>query len=157
MKENTSIKPWMKKNVVSINQKATLKEAAELLAEKRVGTLPVVDDAGRMVGLTTMKEIVSLFLPDFLHLLEDVDFVKDFGAMRHISDEDIERANSMTIGQMMEEPIYIDEACSPVRALSIMETHTLADIPVVKDKVPVGIISRVDIGRAFLDEWFKRS
>ena len=152
--EKSIIKSWMKKNVVSINKHATVKEAAELLMEKRVGTLPVVDDQGHMVGLTTMKDVLGFFLPDFLHLFEDIDFLKDFGALRKVSAEDIEQAASTKVADMMQEGICIPEDASPIRALSVMETHGLPDLPVVTDKKPVGIVSRVDVGRAFLAKRF---
>lgn len=150
------IEPWMKRDVVSIKPTATLREAANLLAEKRVGTLPVVDESGKLIGLTTMREIVSMFLPDFLSLVENVDFVKDYGALDDLSPEDIEKANSLTVGEIMEEPVSIDDSCSLVRALSVMSRHSMADMPVVRDDKLVGIVSRVDIGRAFLESWLAK-
>ena len=152
--KDTIIKPWMKKNVVCINAKATVKDAAEVLMDKRVGTLPVVDDEGRMVGLTTMKDVLGFFLPDFLDLFEDIDFLKDFGALREVSVEDIEMAASTTVAEMMQESVFVPEDSSPIRALSLMETHGMPDIPVLRDEKPVGIVSRVDVGRAFLAKRF---
>ncbi|MCZ6529060.1 MAG: CBS domain-containing protein, partial [Chloroflexi bacterium] len=40
----------MKREVVSIGPDATLREVAAAIIEKRVGTLPVVDDEGMLVG-----------------------------------------------------------------------------------------------------------
>ncbi|MDA1330026.1 MAG: CBS domain-containing protein [Chloroflexi bacterium] len=146
---------WMKKNVVSISEEATLKDAASLLAEKRVGTLPVVDETGKMVGLISMRGLVSFFLPDFIRLVEDVDFVQDYGALADLSEEDIERANSMKVKEIMDEPMQIKEDCSLVRALSMMSTHDTPDLTVVRDDKPVGIVSRVDIGRGFFESWLQ--
>lgn len=147
----------MKTNVVSIHQDATLLEAATLLAAKRVGTLPVIDSEGRLVGLTTMRGLVKGFLPDFVSLVENVDFVKDFGALEEISEEDMAKANAMTVAEIMEEPTSVVEDCSLVRALAIMSTHQMPDIPVVRDGKLVGIASRVDIGRAFLETWLSNT
>ena len=66
---------WMKKDVVSIRPEASLLEAAQLRSKKRIGTLPVVDGRGRLVGLTSLRAIVRLFMPDFVQLVGDVDFV----------------------------------------------------------------------------------
>jgi CBS domain-containing protein len=155
MKQNY-VKLWMKKRVVSINQDATVMDAAEMLSEKKVGTLPVVDDQDKLVGHTTMKDVLGFFLPDFLELFNDIDFLKDFGALREVSAEDLEKATSTKIIDMMQELISVPEDTSPIRALSIMETHGLADLPVVKDEKLVGIVSRVDIGRAFLAKRFAK-
>jgi CBS domain-containing protein len=150
-----TVGPWMKKNVVTISQDATLKEAASWLAEKRVGTLPVVDAEGVMVGLVTMRDIVSFFLPDFIALVENVNFVQDYGALHEISGEDIQRANLMHVKQIMGEPMSIPEDCSLVRALSLMSLQVSPDLTVVRDGKPVGIVSRVDVGRAFFETWLK--
>ncbi len=147
----------MKTSVVSIHQDATLLEAAKLLAAKRVGTLPVTDAEGALVGLTTMRGLVKGFLPDFVSLMENVDFVKDFGALEEISEEDMAKANALTVDEIMEEPVSVEENCSLVRALAIMDNHQMPDIPVVRDNKLVGIASRVDIGRAFLESWLSNS
>lgn len=157
MTDRKTIGPWMKTEVVSINAEATLFEAAKLLANKRVGTLPVVDGARQLVGLTTMRSLVQVFLPDFITLIENVDFVKDFGALQELSQADIDKANTLTVAEIMEPPFSIEEDCSLVRALSVMSTHQMPDIPVVRQGKLVGIVSRVDIGRAFLETWLKGS
>jgi CBS domain-containing protein len=157
MPEHKTIGKWMKTNVVSIQQDATLLEAAKLLVAKRVGTLPVVDQDGTLVGLTTMRGLVKGFLPDFVSLMENVEFVKDFGALEEISEEDIAKANTMSLAEFMEEPVSVEENCSLVRALAIMSNHQVVDIPVVRDGKLVGIASRVDIGRAFLESWLSNT
>jgi len=155
MNAKNVVGPWMKRDVVSIKASYTLREAASILAQKRIGTLPVVDDSGILIGITTMGDILKLFLPDFLSLMENVDFVKDYGALRELSPEDIEKADSLTVGDIMEEAVSIERGCSLIRALSVMKTHSLSDLPVLRDDKLVGLVSRVDIGRALLKIWLK--
>ena len=69
----------MKKEVVSISESATLEDAVRLLVARRVGLLPVVDAEKRLVGILTLRDIVQLALPTFLEMLDDTDFVHDFG------------------------------------------------------------------------------
>ena len=71
----------MKKEVVSISEDATLDDAIRLLAARRVGLLPVVDAENRLVGILTLHDIIQLVLPTFLEMLENTDFVHDFGAL----------------------------------------------------------------------------
>lgn len=156
MNDHKTIGPWMKKKVVTATADTTLKEAAKLLTEKRVGTLPVVDDQGKLVGITNMRKIVAVFLPDFISLMEDVDFVKDYGVLDSLSDEDMEKANHLNVGEIMDEAISVEEDCSLVRALSVMSNHRVPDIPVVRDEKLVGLVSRVDVGRGFLETWFTK-
>ncbi len=144
---------WMKWGVVSVKPDTTLKQAAEIVVNKRVGTLPVVDDEGVLIGITTLRDIIHIFLPDFVGLISDIDFVKDYGKLEEPSAESIERAEHMTVSDIMQEAVSVEDDSSLIRALSVMESHGLQDLCVVREGVLVGIASRVDIGRAFLADW----
>lgn len=148
-----TIGSWMKDNVVSIRADATLLEAAHLLAEKKVGTLPVVDEKGQLIGLTSMRKIVRFFLPDFINVIKDVDFVRDFGAIDIPSPVDIKIGGEKTVKELMDEAVSVEEDTSLMRSLALMVTHDIQDLPVVRKGKLVGIASRVDIGRAFIQSW----
>lgn len=153
MSDDLEIGTWMKRDVVFVHASSSVKEAAALLVDRKVGTLPVVAKDGILIGVISITDIVHIFLPDFVSLLTDIDFVKDFGAFEAPSKEDLERAETLSVADIMEAPVAVEEDCSLVRALSVMEIHNLRDLPVVRDGQLVGIASRVDIGRAFLTAW----
>ena len=155
MADNLQISECMKKEVVSVGPSTSVKHAAALLTEKRVGTLPIVDEEGTLLGVTSITRIVHIFLPDFVTLLENIDFVKNYGALEAPSQEDCERAETLTVADIMDEPVAVEEDSSLIRALSVMEKHDLRDLPVVRERRLVGIASRVDIGRAFLESWLR--
>jgi CBS domain-containing protein len=148
-----TIGTWMKPEVVSIAPDATLIDAARLLSHKKVGTLPVVDEGERLIGITSMRMIVRFFLPDFINVVEDFDFVMDFGAIDIPSPIDIKRAEKVSVREVMEEAVSVEKDASLMRALALMVTHDLQDLPITHDGKLVGIASRVDIGRAFLHSW----
>jgi len=148
MKNKLDIGNWMKREVVTVHASTSIKEAATLLVDKRVGTLPVLDERENLVGVLSVSDIVKIFQPGFVSLLEDFDFVKDFGAVETPSEEDLERAETLSVADIMEPPVAVEEDCSPIRALSVMEKHELSDLPVVKDEKLVGIASWVDIWSA---------
>ena len=143
----------MKHKVITGQPTMTVREAALLMAENNVGTLPVVDEASRLVGVTTMQAVIRIFLPDFVDLLSNIDFVKDYGDLGTPSPESIRRAESLMVADIMEEPVSVEVDCTLIRALSFMEKHRIRDLPVVEHGKLVGIASRVDIGRAFLSTW----
>jgi CBS domain-containing protein len=157
MVDNLQIRECMKREVVFVEPSTSVKHAAALLIEKRVGTLPVVDKERKLLGLTSITQIVHIFLPDFVSLLEHIDFVKDYGALKTPSREDCERAETLSVADIMDQPVAVEEGSSLVRALSVMEKHSLRDLPVVREGRLVGIASRVDIGRAFLEKWLGTS
>jgi CBS domain-containing protein len=152
-----SIGNWMKREVVSITPDATLREVAALILEKRVGTLPVVDNGGTLVGTISINDIVKLFLPDFVAVMDEIDFVHDYGDLENTSAEDRQRAKMLHVSDLMEEPVSMEEDAGLVHALSVMEKHNLKDLIVIREGKLVGIASQVDIGRAFLTEFTKET
>lgn len=54
MGEKLEIEAWMKRDVVAIHPAASVKEAAALLVDRKVGTLPVVDEDGVLIGMTSI-------------------------------------------------------------------------------------------------------
>ena len=125
------------------------------MIEESIDTLPVVDEKGRLVGLITLMDVVKIFFPDFVFLLPNVDFVKDFGARKKPSTKRLEKAEILLVRDIMEKPVAVEEECGLLRALSIMYKHNLTDIPVSKAGKLVGIASRMDIGQGFLMDWLQ--
>jgi CBS-domain-containing membrane protein len=74
------IKDCMKTTVISVVDQAPLKQALELVVFHHIGTLPVVNADNTLIGVLTLKDILTLVMPDFVQLLESFDFVHDFGA-----------------------------------------------------------------------------
>ena len=143
----------MKVRVIHGHPGLTVKEAALLMAENNVGTLPVVDKNSQLIGVTTMQDVIHIFLPDFVGLLSNINFVKDYGDLGTPTRQDVQRAESLTVADIMEEPVSVEDDCALIRALSVMEKYGFRDLLVVKKGKLVGIASLVDIGRAFLSNW----
>jgi len=148
---------WMKREVVSISPDATIREVAALILEKRIGTLPVVDDEGTLVGTVSITDIVKMFLPDFVAVMDEIDFVHDYGDLENTTEEDRQRARTLHVSDVMEEPVALEDDAGLVHALSVMEKHNLSDLIVIREGKLVGIASHVDIGRAFLTDFTKET
>lgn len=146
------IKDCMKQNVYSARPSISIGEAAKIFAEKHIGSLPIVDEQSKLVGLLQLRDLLELVLPDFLKLLDDLDFIPNFGAVetRTPSAEVLARP----IHTIMEEPISVNAESGLLRAVSLLHKHQLHDLPVVdENNVLVGIASRVDIGATFVANW----
>jgi CBS domain-containing protein len=147
-----SISKCMKRNVISIRASASLADAANLFIEKHVGMLPVVDVDGKPVGVLSLRDLVSIALPTFIHLVSDFDFVTDFGAVESTvpSAETLAQPVTTRMGPAFSVP----ETSGLLRAYALMYDHNLHDLPIVsEDGHLVGIASRVDLGTAILSTW----
>ena len=148
------ISKYMKRNVVSIPETATIREAASVFVKHHVGLLPVVDENKRLVGVVGLRNLLSLELPDFVSFVADVDFVHDFGAVE-TTRPPAETLDS-SIKTLMRPAISVPEDTGLLRAYALMLQHNLHDIPVIsKDDQLVGVASRVDVGGAILSTWSK--
>jgi len=144
----------MKRNVISVHPKTTIREAASIFGKKHIGLLPVVDDEDKPVGVIGMRDMLTLELPDFVSFLADVDLVHAFGAVE--DGHPPAKSLNKTVQTLMKPAITVDEDCGLLRAYSLLVQHNQHDLPVVsKEGKLVGITSRVDIGTAILSTWFK--
>jgi len=53
------IKNYIKRLPITIGRDATVEEAAALMAEKGVGSIAIVDEGGRPVGIITERDVVK--------------------------------------------------------------------------------------------------
>ncbi len=145
------IRDCMKRNVISATVDTTLSEAATRLTRHHVGMLPIIDEENRVVGLLGLADILELLLPDFVRLIDNLDFVHDFGVLESAR-IDTEMGTRL-ISEIMREPVTIEETAGLLRAYTMMLQHEIHDLPVVgSDGKLVGIASRVDIGTAVLSK-----
>ena len=148
------ISECMKRNVVSIPETSTVREAAAVFVKEQVGLLAIVDANNKLVGVAGLRDLLSLVLPDFVNFVADVDFVHDFGAVETIRPS--AQVLDASIKTLMKPPISVDEDSGLLRAYALMLQHNLHDMPVVsKDGQLVGMASRVDIGTTILSAWAK--
>ena len=146
------IRECMKRDVISIPPTITIREAAMVVVERHIGLLPIVDDAGKLIGVIGLQDLLTLELPDFVNFIPDVDFVHDFGAVESIRPEPYSLAQLVTT--LMQPAISVDEECGLLRAYALMLQHQLMDLPVVTNEGRlVGLASRVDISAAILARW----
>jgi len=147
-----NISDCMKRNVISSTQDATIRSAARVLVTRHIGTLPIIDESARMIGLVRARDLIRLAMPDFIRLVEDIDFVHDFGAVEDEKpgDEILDRC----VSEIISEPVSVEASAGLVRALAFLQEHELNDLPVVDEqKRLVGIASYVDIGVALMSNW----
>ena len=59
-----TIEQVMVKDVVTVNSETTIKEVAQILADREFHALPVVDD-GTLVGIVTTTDLLNYFIKQF--------------------------------------------------------------------------------------------
>jgi CBS domain-containing protein len=143
---------YMKRNVISTQASATIRQAAAIFVKHHIGLLPVVNEDNRPVGVVSLRDLLSLELPDFVNFIADLDFVHDFGAVE--TTRPSADVLDQPVDSLVKPVVSVLENEGLLRAYALMIQHDLHDIPVVsREGKLVGIASRVDLGTAILSAW----
>ncbi|HVB74758.1 MAG TPA: CBS domain-containing protein [Ktedonobacteraceae bacterium] len=110
----------MTHKVYTIHPEATAQEAAQLLDQKRISGLPVLDAGGNIIGIVTEADIISKVNRDGL-LVSDI---------------------------MSREVITINEETPVNEIAALLTQRKIKRVPVIREGKLVGIVSRGDIVHA---------
>ncbi len=148
------VKNTMKHNVISTAPETTVLQAARLMIEHNIGTLPVINRQGYLIGMVTLSTILDVFIPNYFDHLESLSFVHDFGALEDFLPKDVAEIAGTALQVIMVQPVTVYEDESIFRAAIKLTRHELVDLPVINQQGElVGLASHVDIGTAFLKKW----
>jgi CBS-domain-containing membrane protein len=154
MKTEASVKDCMKRRVITVTSSTTVQQASRLVMEEHVGTLPVVDEEGVLLGVVRLNDLLGVFMPDFVTLLDNIDFVHDFGALEQGEPRLGPEVAGLTMSRLAGPPVAVEEDSGLMHALAMLIKHQWQDLPVVDGTGRlVGIASRVDIAAAFFGAW----
>lgn len=143
--ESLQAKELMSPNPVSIRRDATIREALELLTDQGFGAAPVIDDAGRPVGVLSRTDV----------LIHEREYVRHASASDVFSESSwpegffIEVTDPTTAAEIMTPAIFTVSLETParevVRRMLELKVHQLFVIDA--DLALVGVISPLDVLR----------
>ncbi len=135
----------MSTDVVTVRPDTPFKEVVRVLEQRDVGAAPVVDDAGRVLGVVSQADL----------LVKQTNQAPAWSRsplawLRRR--RDARRAGATTAGALMTRPaITIGATASVVRAARMLGRHHIKRLPVVDtDGRLVGIVGRKDLLTVFL-------
>jgi CBS domain-containing protein len=136
----------MTTNVISIHPRATILQAIRLMLQRRISGLPVVDDGGRLVGIVTEGDFLRRAETGTQHRRPAwLEFLVGPGRMA----TEYVNTHARRIEQVMTpDPVTVAEDCPLETVVSTMEKRSIKRVPVVRDSILVGIISRANLLRA---------
>lgn len=145
------VRDHMKKDPRTVTRDLTLREAASLFALVDVVGLPVVDD-GTVVGLVTRSDMLKLFIPEYMDLIDNVSFIEDFGVLEPESFFGMEGRLFLVEDVMREDVPEISPDSSLLKAVVVMEKSNEDLLVVTEESQLQGVLTRADICRAFFGD-----
>lgn len=142
---NSSVRDVMTRSVVAVNETAGYKSIVTAMRDRRVSAFPVLDDAGRVVGVVSEADL----------LLKEVGpepFSGPGGSLRATGRRgERAKAAAVTAAELMSTPpVTIGPDASVQEAAKLMHDRGVKRLPVVDDAGRlVGIVSRVDVLSVF--------
>ncbi len=136
----------MAKPVITVAPDATIIDAANLMLQKHVSGLPVVDSTGKLVGIVSEG--------DFIRRSEIGTQRKRGRWLRFIlgpgrSASDFVQEHGRKISDVMtKSPLTITEDAALAEIVELMERNNVKRLPVVRDGKVVGIVSRANLLQA---------
>ena len=120
---NEPIKLIMTKKTVSVKTSAKISEAIELMKQRNLGGLPVVDDKNRVKAIITERDIANMFA---------------------------DRISDITVAQLMSERVITALPKTTIFEVErTMATQGFRRLPITSEDKLVGIITTMDIIRFF--------
>ena len=126
--EDLRVRDLMTPNPVSVRHGITVREAAVFLAEQGIGAAPVVNDAGRAVGVLSRSDVLLA-----------VDAGVDGAPVREV---------------MSPAVIAVHPDAHALQAYEVMLRCAVRRVFVTDDEgVPVGVVSVTDLFRGLMSLW----
>lgn len=138
----------MTRNVATVSLSTSIHDIAQMMVERRISGAPVVDENFNVLGIVTEA--------DLLHRVETHTEKKSSWWLALFSDaealaREFSKAHGRTAGDIMTRNVVCVAENAPIDAIAeAFDVHRIKRVPVTRDNVLVGIVSRGDIVRALL-------
>jgi CBS-domain-containing membrane protein len=145
-------KDFMTKDVITIKPEATVEELARLLIKHKISGVPVVNDENHLIGIVTENDLISqnkrLHIPTVIRL---------FDAFIVLGSDKIEgeirKMAATTVWEICTKRVVTITEETPLQEVAtIMSEKKIHLLPVLRDKVVVGIVGKADIVNAMTRE-----
>ncbi len=141
-------KDVMSQEIVCIDVKESVFDAAELLLSARVSAAPVTDDKGALVGIVSEADLIRR---------AEIGTAGKKTWLGRLLDSEASSARAFVAAQtrrvadvMTKDVVTAGEDTTLGDLVDLMEKHDIKRIPIVRGAIVVGVVSRADLLRALL-------
>jgi CBS domain-containing protein len=143
MNMNMQVRDVMTRNVISVTAGQSVVEAAQLMLQNRISGLPVVDAAGKLVGIVTEGDFLRRGeIGTQRHRPRWLEFLLGPG---RLATEYVHTAGRQVENVMTPDPVTVTEDDSLETVVELMERWHVKRLPVLRDDCLIGIVSRANL------------
>jgi CBS domain-containing protein len=145
------VKEIMTADPITVTEEMEVVEAAQILLDKRINGVPVVDAAGRLVGILCQSDIIAqqkqLPIPSLFSFL---DGYISLNSVKGLEKEVRKIAATAVADAMTPNPVTVGPESSIETVAALMVDHNFHTLPVVDNGRLVGVVGKEDILRTLL-------
>ena len=136
----------MTRAVATVRPDTNLAEVATRMVADHISGLPVVDDAGRLMGVITEGDLLRRWETGTeAHHAGWIDLLLGPGRLAN----DYVRSHGRTVRDVMTETVVSVSEDTPLAdVVKLMEKRNIKRVPVMRGEALVGLVSRADLVRA---------
>jgi CBS domain-containing protein len=136
----------MTTNVVTVDADATTQEAAAVMLRHRISALPVVDRAGKLVGIVSEGDLMRR--AELGTERERSWWLELLTANRDLA-ADYVKAHGRKVSEVMTRKLITATSDTPINAIALMlERHGIKRVPILDHGTLVGIVARANLLQA---------
>lgn len=141
----------MTRDVITVTAETTIRELAEIMTRHRIGSVPVVDDKGALIGIVTESDLIeqdkNFHIPTVISLFDWVIYLESEKKF----EKELKRMTGQTVGDIYtKEAMTVDPQTSISEIADMMCDKRIHSLPVVDAGKLVGIVSRIDLIRSMV-------
>jgi len=145
------VKDIMTRKLLTVSPETEITQAARLMLENRINGLPVVDEAGRVVGILCQSDLISqqksLPIPSLFTFL---DGYIPLTSSKQIKKQ-AQKIAAITVAQAMTpDPVVVEPETSIQAVAALMVDNNFHTLPVVEEGKLVGIVGKEDVLKTLL-------
>lgn len=147
----TTVADIMTREVVTVTPRTSIRELADLFVSRRIGSVPVLETDGSLVGIVTESDLIELgrspHLPTVITLFDWVIYLES----EKVLERELKKMGGKTVADICRsEVVTIAPGADISEAADLMSKHHVNALPVAEQNRLVGIVARIDIIRTLL-------
>ena len=146
-------KDIMTKKIITVSPDAEITQAANLLLEKRINGVPVINTAGELVGILCQSDLIaqqkSIPIPSLFTLLDGYISLTTSKRM----DKEVEKIAATKVAEAMTaNPVVVDPETDIEKIAALMVEKNYHTLPVIDAGKLVGILGKEDVLKTLIAE-----
>lgn len=150
LKQAASVRNVMVADPITVKPSDSVETVLQLLEEKHISGLPVVDNAGKVVGVVSEADLLfkekPIRMPLYLTFLDSIIYLEPLDKFKH----QLKKSLGVLVEDVMtSKPITITPDASVSQAAELILNQRINRLPVIDDAEKlVGIVTRNDLLKA---------